>query len=109
MKRNPCVRNGDFIDGYNKERPHQALNMQCPAECHQPSSRPYRGLPDIDYPLHDRAATVTTCGRVCFNNQKINLSQVFAERREAVRSWGRGKAGYACRESPAMKQKGSPV
>ncbi len=27
---------------------------------------------------HDRAATVTTCGRICFNRQKINLSQVFA-------------------------------
>jgi hypothetical protein len=29
-------------------------------------------------PFHDRAATVTTCGRICFNRQKINLSQVFA-------------------------------
>jgi putative transposase len=28
--------------------------------------------------FHDRAATVTTCGRICFNRQKINLSQVFA-------------------------------
>jgi len=68
----------DFIACYNNERPHQALNMQCPAERYQPSSRPYRGLPDLDYPLHDKAATVTTCGRICFNNQKINLSQVFA-------------------------------
>jgi len=32
----------------------------------------------VPYPLHDRAATVTTCGRICFNRQKINLSQVFA-------------------------------
>jgi hypothetical protein len=32
----------------------------------------------MGYPLHDKAATVTTCGRICFNNQKINLSQVFA-------------------------------
>src|SRR5512142_2148381 len=38
----------DFIEGYNNERPHQALNMQCPAQRYQPSSRPYRGLPDID-------------------------------------------------------------
>ena len=68
----------DFIDCYNNERPHQALNMQCPAERYQPSSRPYRGLPDLDYPLHDKAVTVTTCGRICFNRQKINLSQVFA-------------------------------
>ena len=68
----------DFIDCYNNERPHQALNMQCPAQHYQPSPRQYRGLPELDYPLHDKAATVTTCGRICFNRQKINLSQVFA-------------------------------
>jgi putative transposase len=68
----------DFINGFNNERPHQALNMQVPAQRYQPSSRPYQGLPDLDYPFHDRAVTVTTCGRICFNRQKINLSQVFA-------------------------------
>jgi putative transposase len=68
----------DFIDCYNNERPHQALNMQCPAERYIPSRRIYQGLPDLDYPFHDRTATVTTCGRICFNRQKINLSVVFA-------------------------------
>ena len=28
--------------------------------------------------LHDKTVTVTTCSRICFNRQKINLSQVFA-------------------------------
>lgn len=68
----------DFIDCYNNERPHQALNMNCPAERYVPSTRPYTGLPDIDYPFHDKTVTVTTCGRICFNRQKINLSLVFA-------------------------------
>jgi putative transposase len=68
----------DFVDCYNNERPHQALDMQCPAQRYRPSARPYRGLPDLDYPFHDKAVTVTTCGRICFNRQKINLSQVFA-------------------------------
>jgi len=68
----------DFIDCYNSERPHQALNMACPAERYVPSTRPYRGLPELDYPFHDRTVTVTTCGRICFNRQKINLSVVFA-------------------------------
>jgi hypothetical protein len=36
---------------YNNERPHQALNMQYPAQRYRPSPRPYRGLPDIEYPL----------------------------------------------------------
>ena len=67
-----------FIDCYNKERPHQALNMQYPAERYVPSTRPYTGLPDLDYPFHDKTVTVTTCGRICFNRRKINLSLVFA-------------------------------
>ena len=68
----------DFIDCYNNERPHQALDMQYPAERYSPSQRTYRGLPDIDYPFHDKAVTVTTCGRICFNRRKINPSQIFA-------------------------------
>src|SRR5262245_61930365 len=38
----------------------------------------YRGLPEPDYPFYDRTVTVTTCGRICFNRHKINLSIVFA-------------------------------
>src|SRR6201993_1955232 len=68
----------DFVECFNNERPHQALNMRCPAECYVPSSRPYAGLPELDYPFHDKTVTVTTCGRICFNRQKINLSTVFA-------------------------------
>lgn len=68
----------DFIDEFNSERPHQALGMDCPAERYNPSPRPYTGLPDLDYPFHDKAVTVTTCGRICYNRKKINLSLVFA-------------------------------
>jgi putative transposase len=68
----------DFITCYNTERPHQALAMRCPAELYTPSTQPYRGLPDLDYPFHDKAVTVTTCGRICLNRRKVNLSQVFA-------------------------------
>ncbi len=68
----------DFINRFNTQRPHQALNMDCPIDHYQPSQRLYRGLPDIEYPFHDKAVTVTTCGRICFQRRKINLSQVFA-------------------------------
>jgi len=30
------------------------------------------------YEFHDRTITVTWCGGICFNRQKINLSTVFA-------------------------------
>jgi putative transposase len=68
----------DFIDCFNTERPHQALAMRCPAEHYAPSTRPYAGLPELDYPFHDKTVTVTTCGRICFDCRKVNLSQVFA-------------------------------
>jgi putative transposase len=53
-------------------------SKQCPAERYVASTRPYQGPPELDYPLHDKTITVTTCGRICFNRQKINLSLVFA-------------------------------
>lgn len=68
----------EFVDEFNNERPHQALNMKCPAEVYKPSVREYKGLQNIEYPLHDKTVTVTTCGRICLNGKKINFSQVFA-------------------------------
>ena len=44
----------------------------------RPSTRPYKGLGELEYPLHDRTITVTQCGRICIGRRKINLSQVFA-------------------------------
>jgi putative transposase len=69
----------------NRERPHQALAMQVPSDRYVPSARPYRGLPELDYPFHDWTATVTTCGRICYKTRKINLSQVFAGQDVGVR------------------------
>jgi putative transposase len=74
-----------FIHTFNQERPHQALGMRCPAELYQPSPRPYSGLPELEYPFHDRTITVTRCGRICFGPQKINLSQAFAGQRVGIK------------------------
>ena len=68
----------DFVEVYNQERPHEALAMKCPAEVYRPSTRQYKGLPDIDYPFHDRIIIVTHCGRICLGKKKINFSTVFA-------------------------------
>jgi putative transposase len=68
----------DFIDCYNQERPHQALEMKYPAELYRPSPRPYRGLREFEYPFHDRTVTVPHCERICLGKRKINLSQAFA-------------------------------
>jgi transposase InsO family protein len=68
----------DFIQGFNHERPHQALNMKYPGELYSPSPRAYNGLSEVEYPFHDRTVTVTQCGRICIGRRKINLSGVFA-------------------------------
>jgi transposase InsO family protein len=68
----------DFIEEFNNERPHQALAMNCPAEVYTPSTRPYRGLQELNYPFHDKTIHVTCCGRICLHRKKINLSTVFA-------------------------------
>jgi putative transposase len=75
----------DFIDYYNTERPHQALDMQVPAERYTDSPRPYTGLGELNYPCHDRTVIVTRCGRICYHRQKINLSTVFAGQKVGVK------------------------
>jgi len=68
----------EFVEEYNTERPHEALGMKFPNEIYTPSARPYQGLPDPEYPFHDKTITVTHCGRICLSGKKINFSLVFA-------------------------------
>ena len=75
----------DFVSEFNAERPHEALDMMCPAEIYTPSPRPYRGLPEIAYPFHDRAVLVTHCGRICMHRKKINVSTVMAGQRLGIK------------------------
>jgi hypothetical protein len=41
----------------NRLSPHEALGMKYPVEIYQPSTRLHQGLPDIDYPLHDKISS----------------------------------------------------
>jgi hypothetical protein len=58
--------------------PHETLAMKVPAELYAASPRPYGGLPEIDYPFHDRDAIVTNCGRLCLHRaaHKLGLKEV---------------------------------
>jgi transposase InsO family protein len=67
-----------FIDEFNNERPHEALQMRCPAELYTASSRPYSGIGEPLYPFHDKTLVVTNCGRRCLYRKKINLSTCLA-------------------------------
>ena len=68
----------DFIEIYNNDRPHQALNMKYPGELYTPSPRQFHPPEALEYPFHDRTIRVTHCGRLCFDRRKISLSRVFA-------------------------------
>ena len=75
----------DFIEIYNNERPHQALNMKYPGELYTPSPKEYRPPAPPEYPFHDRTVRVTHCGRLCVNARKISLSRVFAGQDVGIR------------------------
>jgi hypothetical protein len=67
-----------FLEEFNNERPHEALDMQCPTQLCAASARPYVGIPEPHYPFHDRTVTVTCCGRICLYRKKISLSKSLA-------------------------------
>jgi transposase InsO family protein len=67
-----------FVEEFNCERPHEALNMQCPDQVYTASARPYHGISDPHYPFHDKTVVVTNCGRLCIYRKKINLSSSLA-------------------------------
>jgi putative transposase len=77
-----------FVEQYNRERPHQALEMKVPADVYVRSPRRYRGLEELTYPFHDATFTVTQCGRICFKGRKVNLSHVFAGQNVGVTQVG---------------------
>jgi transposase InsO family protein len=79
-----------FIREFNTERPHEALAMKAPAELYTASPRPYRGLPELTYPLHDRDVVVTACGRICMHRKRINLSHVLAGQRLGIKEVDEG-------------------
>jgi hypothetical protein len=74
-----------FVEEFNTERPHEALGMQRPADVYCASPRPYYGLPELTYPLHDKDVIVTTCGRICMHKHKINVSSVLAGQKLGIK------------------------
>jgi putative transposase len=71
------------VTGCN-ERAHEALDMKCPAEVYQPSTRLYPGLPDT------RLSTPTEpswspAAFASVGQEKINFSTVFAGQAVGIR------------------------
>jgi len=80
----------DFMSEFNTERPHEALGMKCPAEIYSASPRPYNGLLELTYPMHDRDLLVTACGRICTHRKRVNISTVLAGQRLGIKEVDEG-------------------
>ena len=79
-----------WVHEFNYERPHEALDMKTPAQIYLASPRPYTGLPELTYPLHDRDVTVTACGRICMYRKKVNVSTVLAGQKLGIKEVDEG-------------------
>src|SRR5712692_7543546 len=79
-----------FVEEFNHQRPHQALQMKRPADVYSASPRPYQGLPALRYPLHERDVMVTACGRICMHRKRINISTVLAGQRVGIKEVDEG-------------------
>lgn len=64
---------------FNRERPHQALQMQTPSDLYQKSTRAFNPSPEpLSYPEHDSTYTVSRCGAIFVNKKRIYVGTPFA-------------------------------
>lgn len=69
----------EFVEEFNHERPHEALEMQRPAEVYSRSQREYpSSLPEPEYPQHDDVLRVTLDGNIRFGRRQIYLCAALA-------------------------------
>jgi len=68
----------NFVKEFNFERPHQAIDMKCPADVYKNSSRPYQGLPDVTYPGYDKSRLLSNCGRLCIDRRHVHIGRALA-------------------------------
>ena len=74
-----------FMQEYNYERPHEGIQMKTPASLYEPSTRIYKGLPELKYPFHDRTVVITECGRICLDRRKISVSTVLGGQKVGIK------------------------
>ena len=82
----------EFKGIYNNQRPHQALEMKCPAEVYSESSRKYNGVvPEPEYPHHDHNTLVDSTGLVWIGRKKrFFLSELLSGERVGLREQEEG-------------------
>jgi len=81
-----------FVDEFNCERPHEAIDMQCPVERYQRSARTYDGLPELAYPLADDVLSVRRDGCVTMlDGYRCYLTTALVGQRIGIREVDTGR------------------
>lgn len=82
---------------YNFIRPHEALNMLCPAEVYEKSGREYKeDVPEYDYSGENHVIKVNTWGYVRFAHYQVYISETMINERIEFRHSDDGNSFFAC-------------
>jgi len=81
-----------FKEMYNLERPHEALDMKCPSQFYEPSTRAFpESLSEPEYPFHDQILKVAQSGKITFEKHlECHLTQALAYQTVGLREEGVG-------------------
>ncbi len=76
----------EFVDEYNRVRPHEALGLKTPSELYKTSSRPMPArLLHPEYPLHDDTVEVGQGGHIRLGRHQLFISSALAGQRLGIR------------------------
>ena len=82
---------------YNNIRPHEALNMKCPAEVYVPSDRIYiDNIKKYEYGGQHHVIKVNSWGYVRFNGWQVYLSETMINENIEFRPNPHGDSFFAC-------------
>lgn len=85
----------EFIEYYNFERPHEALNQKTPGSIYVPSSRIWTGkFNSIEYSSEYKAILVRCCGNISWKSAQVYVSRVLEGERVGVKETERGFEMY---------------
>jgi len=81
-----------FMEEFNRERPHEALDMKRPAEVYLDSIRPYPAqLPELSYPGYDDVLTVSSRGVIALPRRQLYLAAALANQPVGLRELDDGR------------------
>ena len=77
----------EFRQCFNMERPYEALDMKCPGEFYQPSTRKLpKQIIEPTYPLHDATKIVGATGKLYIQKgSEFELGQAFSNEKVGIR------------------------